>query len=313
MTARQKDAGPDGVLVVDKPSGPTSFDVVASARRAYRTRKVGHCGTLDPFASGVLVLVFGEAAKLSSHLTRADKAYRATLRFGYGTNTLDRSGERQEERELHAGWSNSVDWEAVLQVERQRTTQIPPQFSAIKLEGVRAYKSARRGEQVELEARPVRVNQLTYVQHDDSELVVDLIVSKGYYVRSLARDLCLQLGVPGHLGELRRTRSGCFELNEACSWPPTPVPPALLSVRDASIRALPTTSLTAEGEDRARKGQKLWGDHFTTAMVLEPSVWLSAAGDPIALGEAFEPPPRSDGMLFPGPSFRVIRGFKAKP
>src|SRR6187399_1194848 len=113
MTARPKDAGPDGVLVVDKPSGPTSFDVVATARRVYRTRKVGHCGTLDPFASGVLVLVFGEAAKLSSHLTRADKAYRATLRFGYGTNTLDRSGERQEERELLAGWTDSVDWEAV--------------------------------------------------------------------------------------------------------------------------------------------------------------------------------------------------------
>lgn len=312
MTANQNAPGPDGVLVVDKPSGPTSFDVVATARRVYRTRKVGHCGTLDPFASGVLVLVFGEAAKLSGHLTRADKAYRATLRFGYGTNTLDRSGERQQERELPTGWSNSVDWEALLQIERERKTQIPPQFSAIKLDGVRAYKSARRGEQVELEARPVQVDQLRYVQHDDSELIVDLVVSKGYYVRSLARDLCEQLGVPGHLAELRRTRSGCFDLQEACPWPPASERPGLISVRDASVRALPTANLNAEGEDRARKGQKLWCDHFTTALVLEPSVWLSAAGEPIALGEAFEPPPRSDGIVFAGPSFRVIRGFKAK-
>ncbi len=285
----------DGALVVDKPSGPTSFGIVAGVRKLLGTKRVGHCGTLDPMASGVLVVVVGQATKLAALLTGADKSYRATIRFGSSTDTLDALGETVEQCALSPGWSASVDLAPILDAERARVEQVPPQFSAIKRDGRRAYALARRGEVQDLPARDVRILELDVLSFDDERLIVQLRVSKGYYVRSLARDLCERLNVCGHLSELRRTASGCFTEAEAHSWPPTE-PPTLLSIEDCARRALTCAELTAEGAHKARLGQKLSGEHFVSK-VDDPAAWFSPGGELIALG-------RRDGEIY-----RVLRGF----
>lgn len=293
-----------GVLVVDKPSGPTSFRIVAEARKLFGTRRIGHCGTLDPMASGVLLLVVGEATKLSGALTGADKSYFASINFGTSTDSLDAEGRVVDSRPLSPGWSREAALEAALEAERRRTTQLPPQFSAIKLDGRPAYERARRGETTDLKARPVSVRRLEVEFFDDERLDVRLDVSKGYYVRSFARDVSQWLGVPGHLGKLRRTRSGCFSLDESCAWPP-PSHPRLLSMADAARRALPHATLTLEGEFRARQGKALGDLHFENlpaclAVDADSNVefaWLGPCGELVALGQ------RRDG------EYRVRRGF----
>src|SRR5690606_2789954 len=147
----------DGVLVVDKPVGPTSHDIVAQARRWYGTRSVGHAGTLDPAASGVLVLMFGEAKKLSSYLTAQSKAYIADVCFGRATDSLDASGATIAEQPLPSDWPPADELAAALEAERSRTAQLPPVVSAIKLGGRPAHRRVRAGESVELAPRPVQV------------------------------------------------------------------------------------------------------------------------------------------------------------
>ncbi|HMJ14672.1 MAG TPA: tRNA pseudouridine(55) synthase TruB, partial [Polyangiaceae bacterium] len=192
----------DGVLVVDKPEGPTSHTVVAEARRLYGTRAVGHAGTLDPMASGVLVLVFGEATKLSGYLTQQSKRYSARVRLGRSTSTDDAWGEVVEERPI--GEVNRDALEATLAKERARTEQVPPPVSAIKVCGQRAYRLARAGREPELEARTVCIHSLELLGFDGETIELELHVSKGYYVRALARDLGQSLGLPAHLSGLRR-------------------------------------------------------------------------------------------------------------
>jgi len=275
-----------GVLVVDKPSGPTSHDVVSQARRLFGTRKVGHAGTLDPMASGVLLVLLGEATKLAPYLTADDKRYRAVIAFGYATDTLDALGTITERRELAPGWLSIAALETALDVERARTEQVPPSFSAIKIDGQRAHRMARRGEIVDLPARPVQVRSLELIAHDQTGVTLNLCVSKGYYVRSLARDIGLQLGVPAHLQALRRTASGRFPIAEAHAWPVSE-PPALLTVHEAAVRALPQALLSTVGADKAIKGQTLEGDDFvSTPPELrddEPCAWV-LEGQLVAIG-----------------------------
>lgn len=291
-------AAPHGILVVDKPPGPTSFAIVAGVRRLYRTRRVGHCGTLDPMASGVLVVLLGEATKLSNALTGADKSYSAEIRFGFSTDTLDALGKPQERAPLAPGWSAHAPLDEVLRVELRREHQVPPQFSAIKLDGRRAYRRARAGEVSELPERPVRVHALHAETFDDELLRLQLEVSKGYYVRSLARDVCETLGVPGHLSALRRTRSGCFDLTEAVPWPPAPETlPPLLDSSQAARRALPCAVLTEQGLFRAVRGQVLQEEHFDAPPHPDGAAWLSPDGQLIALGSATDE------------GYRVTRGF----
>ncbi len=245
---------PDGVLVVDKPGKATSHDIVAGARRVFGTRDVGHAGTLDPMATGVLLLLFGEATKLSGFLTRDRKRYRATVCFGRATDTLDADGQTTEQVSVDAGQLSAGSLEAALATEKSRSLQIPPAVSAIKVDGRRSYALARAGDPPELAAREVRVEQLLLLAHSGNELTLEVEASKGYYVRALARDLGASLGLPAHLSALRRLASGRFELKDAAPWPLDPSVP-LVSTAEAARRALPSGILNDTGTRRARLGQ----------------------------------------------------------
>ncbi|MER2093682.1 MAG: tRNA pseudouridine(55) synthase TruB [Saccharopolyspora rectivirgula] len=216
---RSKSSVPPGLLVVDKPGGVTSHDVVSRVRRIMRTRRVGHAGTLDPMATGVLVLGLERATKLLGHLALDTKAYLATVRLGAATSTDDAEGELLSEVD-----ASGVGEEAVRSGIAGLTgeiEQVPSAVSAVKVDGRRAYERARAGESVELAARPVTVSRfdLLAVRRSGAVTELDVLVecSSGTYVRALARDLGKQLGVGGHLGQLRRTRVGPFGIAQARS------------------------------------------------------------------------------------------------
>jgi tRNA pseudouridine55 synthase len=207
-----------GLVVVDKPAGWTSHDVVGRLRRLARTRRVGHAGTLDPMATGVLVVGVGAATRMLHHLVLAEKAYTATIRLGQSTVTDDAEGDV-----LAAVPATGVDEAAVRAAMVPLTgdiSQVPSAVSAIKVDGQRAYKRVREGETVELAARPVTVHRFEAVAFDRAgpdllDVQVEVECSSGTYVRALARDLGAALGVGGHLTALRRTRVGPFGLDRA--------------------------------------------------------------------------------------------------
>lgn len=208
--------GEGGVLPVDKPSGPTSHDVVARARRALDIRKIGHTGTLDPFASGLLLLCVGSATRLAEYLTGLDKTYRATVRLGTSTDSGDPEGAVVGESDAWRGL-DAADVEAALAGFRGRISQVPPRFSAKKIAGERAYRRARRGEEVELEAVEVEVHELELERLDLPDVEIRLRCSSGTYVRALGRDLGERLGALAHLARLRRTRAGTVSVEDAVS------------------------------------------------------------------------------------------------
>lgn len=263
-------SGLHGALVVDKPRGMTSHDVVAKARKALGTRAIGHAGTLDPMATGVLVLLVGEALKLSSYVTQDDKRYRATVSFGVSTDSDDAEGQVVQRQELEHGWLDPARLRDAIQAERARSTQIPPAFSAIHVDGERAHRLSRQGRPPSLAPRAVRVLDLELEHADDRSATFVLHVSKGYYVRSFARDLGAALGVPAHLSALRRLSSGKFSLSDASEWP-LPGAPRLLSLAETAARALPTLPATAEGARRARLGQPLHAEHLAAPPPESPS------------------------------------------
>jgi tRNA pseudouridine55 synthase len=204
---------PGGVLVVDKPGRLTSHDVVARVRRLAGTRRVGHAGTLDPMATGVLVLGIGRATRLLGHLAAADKAYVATIRLGVATSTGDAEGEvvaTGDPSGLTDGAVGAAMGELTGEVE-----QVPPATSAIKIGGERAYRRARRGENVELPLRWITVSAFELLDRRGADLDVAVVCSTGTYVRALARDLGGLLGLGGHLTALRRTRVGSFSVQGA--------------------------------------------------------------------------------------------------
>jgi tRNA pseudouridine55 synthase len=203
----------NGVLVVDKPAGWTSHDVVQRVRRFARQRRVGHLGTLDPLATGVLPIALGEATKLSQLLTHGRKGYSGRIRLGIETNTYDREGEVVAS--YSGAWPSRVAVERALDGFRGAIPQTPPPFSAVKRGGEAAYAIARRGEAVRLEPREVTVYELELRAYDPP--FVDLVVecSAGTYLRSIAHDLGMRLGTGAHLWELCRTRSGPFRLDQS--------------------------------------------------------------------------------------------------
>lgn len=285
-----------GVVVVDKPRGLTSFDVVAAARRHFGTRRVGHAGTLDPMATGVLLVLLGEATKLADALSGAHKTYEAEVSFGRSTDTLDALGQTLCEAEVPE--LSPALLARALDVELRRSLQRPPEHSALKVGGRRAYALARAGEVVELAERAVEVTELELRASAPRLVRVRLRVSKGYYVRSFARDLCETLGLPGHLSALRRTRSGDFDIAEAESWPPgAGVAPCSLAA--AARRALPTAILTEHGVICARHGKALSPEHFERAPeAAGVAAWFDSGGALVALGV-------KDGDVL-----RVRRGFE---
>jgi len=249
-----------GLVVVDKPRGVTSHDVVSNCRRIFATRKVGHAGTLDPMATGVLVVGIERATKILGLLTATDKSYAATIRLGQVTTTDDADGEVL--RTVSAAHITGADIETAVTALRGDISQIPSAVSAVKVGGKRAYRLVREGQPVELAARTVRIDRFEVSDVRRSGDVVDVDVdvdcSSGTYIRALARDVGAALGVGGHLVALRRTRVGQFGLDEARTLDALADEPCLsYTVDEACLLAFPRRDLTAEEAESARHGRAL--------------------------------------------------------
>jgi tRNA pseudouridine55 synthase len=251
------EAAPDGLLVVDKPAGWTSHDVVGRTRRLARTRKVGHAGTLDPMATGVLVLGIGRATRLLGHLTLTDKSYDATIRLGATTVTDDAEGEVVEQRDAAAVTDAALA--AAVAGLTGAIEQVPSSVSAIKVDGVRSYARVRKGEDVALAARPVVVSRFEVLARRGDDVDVAVTCSSGTYVRALARDVGEALGVGGHLTALRRTRVGPFGLDVARTLEQLAddTDAAVLPLDDAVAAAFPRRDLDADEAAALSHGKRL--------------------------------------------------------
>ncbi|MER7795269.1 tRNA pseudouridine(55) synthase TruB [Streptomyces sp. NPDC097640] len=253
---RARSTAPDGLVIVDKPAGFTSHDVVAKMRRFAGTRRVGHAGTLDPMATGVLVIGVEKATRLLGHLALTEKEYEATIRLGQATVTDDAEGEITS--------SSGVAGTALTAVESGIAAltgdimQVPSKVSAIKIDGKRSYARAREGEDFEIPARPVTVSSFTLHAHretkaEDGTPVLDLdvtvVCSSGTYIRALARDLGAGLGSGGHLTALRRTRVGPYGLAAARTLPQLEESLQVMPIAEAAAAAFPRWDIDA---DRAR-------------------------------------------------------------
>lgn len=233
-----------GLLLVDKPEGPTSHQIVAQARRALGERKIGHAGTLDPMASGLLTLGVGGATRLLTFLTGLDKTYQATIRLGRETTTDDRLGDAQGESASPESLRRVTDDEILSALENfvGDILQVPSSVSAIKTDGRRAYDRVRAGEEVVLDPRPVRIDSIVphAIRRDAEGIDLDCTVdcSSGTYIRALARDLGRALGIGGHLTALRRTRVGPWQLDRALR-PDDIAPDRLVSPVDMVREVMP--------------------------------------------------------------------------
>ena len=300
---------PDGVLVIDKPEGPTSHDIVAVARRVMRGKKVGHTGTLDPLASGVLPLVLGKATRLAQFLSTAEKAYVAELTLGESTTTFDRTGDvvpRAHARPVIDLARPEID--AVIDRLRGSYLQLPPAFSAKKIDGDRAYDLARRNEMVTLQPSAVTVQALEVLAWEGALLRLRLVCSAGFYVRSLAQAMGEELGTGAHLASLVRTRSGDFSIQDAVSMADLDRRPDVAAARVIRLEQLlpwlPAISMTAEGASLAAKGGFLSASHLKDAQavpaggkvkLLHPDGHLVAIAEPRLPGQAGHSP-----FLHPG-------------
>ncbi|MFL6182406.1 MAG: tRNA pseudouridine(55) synthase TruB [Actinomycetes bacterium] len=251
-------ASVDGLVVVDKPSGWTSHDVVGKVRGLAGTRKVGHAGTLDPMATGVLICGVGRATRLLGYLTGHDKAYRATIRLGQSTVTDDAEGEL-----IGEATSADVDEETVRRTLAQfvgEIKQIPSSVSAVKVDGKRAYARVRAGEEVTLEPRIVTISELevrsvTRPAPDLLDVDISVACSSGTYVRAIARDLGAALGVGGHVTELRRTRIGEIGINVARSIDQLEESFEVLALAEAVRASFPSRKMSADESDAVRHGR----------------------------------------------------------
>lgn len=281
--ARKKGRDISGWLIVDKPAGITSTAVVGKVRWALDAKKAGHAGTLDPDATGVLAVALGEATKTVSLLTDALKCYDFTVNWGAETTTDDASGDVVRTSDLRPG-ADAI--RAALPRLTGQIMQVPPAFSAVKVEGERAYDLAREGEAVDLAARPLWVESLTLIEAEEGRARLEMVCGKGGYVRAIARDLGRDLGCLGHVAELRRVWSGPFEAGDGVpfdridradrDW----LDHQLLPL-EAALTDLPMLRATPEGAIRIRNGNPgevtgsaKWGD----------LVWVADARGPVCLG-----------------------------
>jgi tRNA pseudouridine55 synthase len=286
----------DGLLVIDKPVGLTSHDVVQRVRRWAKQRRVGHLGTLDPLATGVLPIALGEATKLSQLLTHGEKEYRGHIRLGVATATYDREGEITE---TYSGpLPEREDIAKALERFEGPIAQVPPPYSAVKRDGEPAYRRARRGETVELDARPVTIHRLTLVSYEAPLLEVVVHCSAGTYLRSLAHDLGRSLGVGAHLHDLCRTRSGPFRLEAAVTLEKLDEEGQSRIQSMVASTGVPTYEIDARLARRVAQGTPV-GRHEVRGLPAEGLLQLVRDGRLVALMEAF-------GGL---PQLRTLRVF----
>jgi tRNA pseudouridine55 synthase len=292
----------NGILIVDKPAGCTSHDVVQRVRKALRQRSVGHAGTLDPLATGVLVIAVGEGTKLVSHLQSDDKRYDVTIALGAETDSLDADGEVTETSDVP-----ELDVAAVEQALRPfigRHPQEAPKLSAIKVGGTPLHRRMRRGEEVEAPVRVVELYEATVEEVTRATLRLSLHCGKGFYVRSLARDLARALGTMGHVKVLRRTASGAFSIDDGLygdQMTAEGIAERLIPLKEA-CGALTRVELTEDGVGHARHGRPIGpevvvGDAWREASAEESLALFAPDGEPVALGRRVD-----EGI-------RVVRGF----
>lgn len=283
MARRDRGRPVDGWLILDKPAGVSSAAAVARAKRALDARKAGHAGTLDPAATGLLAIAFGEATKTVPFVADARKAYRFRVRWGAATATDDAEGAVIA---TAAGRPAAAAIEAALPAFRGSILQVPPQVSAVKVDGERAYALARAGETLTLTARPLEVERLELVAVEDADTAAfEMVCGKGGYVRSIARDLGERLGCLGHVLGLRRIWCGPFGLDAAVTWemlePDGDAAARLMPVR-AALGGVPELACRPEAAARLRNGN---------AVALPPiglgegtTAWASLEGVPVAVG-----------------------------
>jgi tRNA pseudouridine55 synthase len=269
----------DGVVLVDKKTGITSHDVVETFRRRAKFKKVGHTGTLDPLATGLLVLCVGKATRLQAYLMGMEKTYEGTIQFGWATDTYDSTGEPAGEAVEKS--VEGVDLEPLVARFRGEIDQMPPAFSAKKIDGVRAYALARKGEEVKLTAKRVTVYEFEITAVEGSRVRFRVRSSAGTYVRSLAHDLGQAAGVPAHLKDLRRTAIGKFHVDDAIAYELMAVsgPDVLLAAphfQSLSEVDLPLEKLRI---DWAQQGKLMQGQ----SVIMVPPVAVKK-GDLLALG-----------------------------
>lgn len=293
--SRDRWVGPHGLVCVDKPVGPTSFAVMRQVQSAVDVGRAGHGGTLDPAASGVLLVLVGEGTKLSPWVMRWDKTYRARVRFGVATNTFDVEGVAVERSEVPPGALTPARLEAALAEFVGEKLQSPPAYSAIKVDGRSLMSRARAGEAVDPEPRLVRCDGLELLSIDGDDVEVRLHVGKGYYVRSFARDLGLAMGLPAHLAGLRRERVGPFHVDAAVSLDDAGASTVL--PLEASVPDVPTRRLDAEDTLAIVQGRRIAAAPAEAEVML-----LSPEGKPLAMAG-----PDEAGQL------AVIRGFALDP
>ena len=255
-----------GILIVDKPAGLTSHDVVARARRILKTKRVGHTGTLDPFATGVLVLLVGKATRLAQFIDKDEKEYEALVQFGNETDTGDKTGKRTADSGLAdeeiAERLRLVDWDKVFSAFRGEIEQVPPMFSAKKVEGKKLYELARAGKKIERKPITVTIKELELIHKNESRdpqyaIRIRVVCSAGTYIRTLAEDIGRRVGVGAHVRELRRTRAGRFGLNESVTLEAiekAAVPKTLLMQIEEAVINLPEFTLQADRVEKTLNG-----------------------------------------------------------
>jgi len=283
----------DGVIVVDKPDGWTSHDVVNKVRKIARTRKVGHLGTLDPIATGVLPLVMERATRLAQFYTRSDKIYEGVVRFGWATTTYDRAGDVVGDKKEIA--LNQEELERRLEPFRGEILQTPPAVSAKKVEGRRAYDLARRNVEVELEPVKVHVYELTVLEVNGSDAKLRAHCSGGTYMRSIANDLGQAMGCGAHLHELRRIASGEFELDQARTLEQLSALAAEERLVDAIIPAskllpgFPAVFVDDVTAAQIRHGRNFPASPFRSQPAAKYVKAVTRTGEMVAVGEAVLP------------------------
>lgn len=286
MGRRKKGRNISGWVIIDKPAGITSTAVVAKVRWAFDAKKAGHAGTLDPEATGVLAIALGEATKTVPYITDAMKAYRFTVRLGQATNTDDTEGEVISQSDARPTDDEII---AALAPLSGDIMQVPPKFSAVKIDGQRAYKLARSGEDVEIAPRPLFVESLILVARPDADHVtLEMVCGKGGYVRSIARDLGEALGCFGHVRELRRIWSGPFDveqgvtLDEISELAKTDAVMEFLGPLEVGLSDLPELPTTPGGAAKLRNGNP--GMVIATDVQYGDEAWASLDGKAVAVG-----------------------------